>query len=115
MEVRNFILDNFKDKLNIFFVLFDDYGYFISTFAIDTANKGPYISHLFVNKKLRGNGYGVKSLKLAEIYTKKLGFMMVNLWCEDYMIDFYKKNGYIIDKSIEINPSHIVWIMCKNV
>jgi hypothetical protein len=39
--VKEFILENFKDKLNAFFVLFDDDGDFISTFAIDVENFAP--------------------------------------------------------------------------
>jgi GNAT superfamily N-acetyltransferase len=113
--IKRFIIENFNDKLNMFFVFFDDNGYFISTFAVDTTNLAPFISHLFVRKELRGKGFGVRSLILAEKYVKKLGFMCANLWCEDHMIDFYKKNGYIVDEPIKISAKKTVWKMLKNI
>jgi len=112
--VKNFILHNFKDKMNSFFVLFDDEGDFISTFAIDTENFAPYISHLFVNPNLRGKGFGKKSLKYGEKYIKKLGFDSSNLWCEESLVLFYKKNGYTVDSPMKISEDKVVWKMIKN-
>jgi len=115
LGVKNFILLNFKDKLNCFFVLFDDDGDFISTFAVDTENFAPYVSHLFVNPNLRGKGFGKKSLKYAEKYILKLGFNNSNLWCEENLVPFYKKNGYNIDSPMRISEKKVVWKLSKNI
>jgi N-acetylglutamate synthase-like GNAT family acetyltransferase len=112
--VKNFILHNFKDKMNIFFVLFDDQGGFVSTFAVDTENFAPYISHLYVNPNLRNRGFGKKTLKYAEKYIKKLGFDNSNLWCEENLVNYYKKNNYIIDSPMKVAEDKTVWKMSKN-
>jgi GNAT superfamily N-acetyltransferase len=112
--VKNFILHNFKDKMNSFFVLFDDDGDFVSTFAVDTENFAPYISHLYVNPNVRGKGFGKKSLKYSEKYIKKLGFSSANLWCEEPLTGYYKKNGYSIDSQMRISEDKMVWKMIKN-
>ena len=112
--VKNFLLYNFKDKMNIFFVLFDDDGDFVSTFAIDTENFSPFISHLFVNPNLRNKGFGKKSLKYGEKYVKKLGFETANLWCEESLVSYYKKNGYVVDSPLRISEKKMVWKMIKN-
>jgi GNAT superfamily N-acetyltransferase len=112
--VKNFILLNFKDKMNCFFVLFDDDGDFISTFAIDTENFAPFISHIFVNPNIRNKGFGKKTLKYAEKYIKKLGFDTSHLWCEELLIGFYKKNGYVIDSPMKISEDKTIWKMGKN-
>ena len=112
--VKNFILSNFKDKMNCFFVLFDDDGDFISTFAIDTENFAPYISHIFVNPNIRNKGFGKKTIKYAEKYIKKLGFDSSHLWCEEPLISFYKKNGYVIDSPMKISEDKTIWKMSKN-
>ena len=112
--VKQFILENFKDKLNAFFVLFDDDGDFISTFAVDVENFAPFISHLFVNPTLRNKGFGKKTIKYGEKYIKKLGFNSSNLWCEEHLVPFYRKNGYIIESKIKISETKEVWKMSKN-
>ena len=112
--VKNFILHNFKDKLNSFFVLFDDEGDFVGTFAVDTENFAPYVSHLFINPNIRRAGFGKKALKYAEKYIAKLGFNSSNLWCEEKLIAYYKKNGYVVDSPLRIAEDMTVWKMCKN-
>ena len=112
--VKNFLLYNFKDKMNIFFVLFDDDGDFVSTFAIDTENFSPFISHLFVNPNLRNKGFGKKSLKYGEKYIKKLGFDAANLWCEESLVSYYKKNVYVVDSPLRISEKKMIWKMTKN-
>lgn len=112
--VKNFILHNFKDKLNSFFVLFDDAGDFVGTFAVDTENFAPYVSHLFINPNIRNSGFGKKALKYAEKYIAKLGFNSSNLWCEEKLIAYYKKNGYAVDSPLRIAEDMTVWKMCKN-
>ena len=112
--VKNFLLYNFKDKMNIFFVLFDDDGDFVSTFAIDTENFSPFISHLFVNPNLRNKGFGKKSLKYGEKYIKKLGFDAANLWCEESLVSYYKKNDYVVDSPLRISEKKMIWKMTKN-
>jgi GNAT superfamily N-acetyltransferase len=112
--VKQFILDNFKDKLNAFFVLFDDEGDFISTFAVDVENFAPFISHIFVNPTLRNKGFGKKTIKYGEKYIKKLGFNASNLWCEEHLVPFYRKQGYVIESKIRISETKEVWKMAKN-
>ena len=112
--VKNFILHNFKDKLNSFFVLFDDEGDFVGTFAVDTENFAPFVSHLFINPNIRNSGFGKKALKYAEKYIAKLGFNSSNLWCEEKLIAYYKKNGYVVDSPLKIAEDMTVWKMCKN-
>jgi len=112
--VKNFILHNFKDKNNSFFVLFDDEGDFISTFAVDMENFAPMISHLYVNPNLRKRGFGTKTLKYGEKYIKKMGFDTSHLWCEEDLIKFYKKNNYNVDSKMKISEDKIVWKMVKN-
>jgi hypothetical protein len=114
LGVKNFIIHNFKDKMNSFFVLLDDDGDFISTFAVDTENFAPYISHLYVNPNLRNKGFGKKSLKYAEKYIKKLGFDNSNLWSEEKLVPFYKKNGYNVDSPLRISEDKVVFKMVKN-
>jgi len=112
--VKNFILHNFKDKNNSFFVLFDDEGDFISTFAVDMENFAPMISHLYVNPNLRKRGFGTKTLKYGEKYIKKMGFDTSHLWCEEDLIKFYKKNNYNVDSKMKISEDKVVWKMVKN-
>lgn len=112
--VKNFILHNFKDKNNSFFVLFDDEGDFISTFAVDMENFVPMISHLYVNPNLRKRGFGIKTLKYGEKYIKKIGFDTSHLWCEEDLIKFYKKNNYNVDSKMKISKDKVVWKMVKN-
>lgn len=112
--VINFILHNFVDKNNSFFVLFDDDNDFIATFAVDTENFAPYISHVFVNPNLRNRGFGKKVIKYAEKYIKKLGFDSSNLWCNEDLIKFYKKLGYNIDSPMRISETKTVWKLIKN-
>jgi len=112
--VKNFILHNFKDKLNSFFVLFDDAEDFVGTFAVDTENFAPYVSHLFINPNIRNKGFGKKALKYAEKYISKLGFSSSNLWCEEKLIAYYKKNSYVVDSPLKIAEDMTVWKMCKN-
>jgi GNAT superfamily N-acetyltransferase len=112
--VINFILHNFIDKNNSFFVLFDDDNDFLATFAVDTENFAPYISHVFVNPNLRNKGFGKKVIKLAEKYIKKLGFDSSNLWCNEDLIIFYKKLGYNIDSPMRISETKTVWKLIKN-
>ena len=112
--VRNFILHNFKDKMAAFFVLFNEENDFIATFAIDTENFAPFVSHLFVNPNIRNAGFGKKALRYAEKYIKKLGFDVSNLWCEEKLVGYYKKNGYVVDSQMKIAEDMNVWKMCKN-
>jgi GNAT superfamily N-acetyltransferase len=112
--VINFILHNFVDKNNSFFVLFDDDNDFVATFAVDTENFAPYISHIYVNPNLRNKGFGKKVVKLAEKYIKKLGFDSSNLWCNEDLIIFYKKLGYNIDSPMRISETKTVWKLIKN-
>jgi len=112
--VKNFILHNFKDKNNSFFVLFDDEGDFVSTFAVDMENFAPMISHLYVNPNLRKRGFGTKTLKYGEKYIKKMGFDTSHLWCEEELIKFYKKNNYNVDSKMKISEDKVVWKMVKN-
>jgi GNAT superfamily N-acetyltransferase len=112
--VKNFILHNFKDKNNSFFVLFDDEGDFISTFAVDMENFAPMISHLYVNPNLRKRGFGIKTLRYGEKYIKKMGFDTSHLWCEEELIKFYKKNNYNVDSKMKISEDKVVWKMVKN-
>ena len=100
--------------MNIFFVLFDDDGDFVSTFAIDTENFLPFLSHLFVNPNLRNKGFGKKSLKYGEKYIKKLGFDSANLLCEEPLVSYYKKNGYVVDSPLRISEKKMIWKMTKH-
>lgn len=57
-----------------------------------------YISQLWVEEKLRGQGYGTKLMQLAEEYAKKMGirFMSVNTMNFEAP-EFYKKLGYYVE------------------
>ena len=112
--VKNFILQNFKDKMNIFFVYLDDEGEFIGTFAIDNENFAPYISHIYINPNYRNKGFGKRIIKYAEKYIKKQGFNASNLWCDEKLIKYYKKNKYNIDSSLKIAKDREIWKMIKN-
>ena len=57
-----------------------------------------YVSQLWVDKKLRGQGYGTKLMQLAEEYAKKIEakFMSVNTMNFEAPT-FYKKLGYRVE------------------
>lgn len=57
-----------------------------------------YVSQLWVDEKLRGQGYGTKLMQLAEEYAKKMGvrFMSVNTMNFEAPT-FYKKLGYYVE------------------
>lgn len=57
-----------------------------------------YVSQLWVDEKLRGQGYGTKLMELAEEYAKKNGvrFMSVNTMNFEAPT-FYKKLGYYVE------------------
>ena len=67
-----------------------------------------------MNPNLRKRGFGKKTLKYAEKYISKLGFDSSNLWCNEELIIFYKKNGYNVDSPMKISETKTVWKMIKN-
>ncbi len=113
-DVKKFIIESFKDRLNIFFVYVSMDNEFIATFSIDTANLAPYIAHLYINPNLRSKGIGHKLLIFAENYIKNLGFLCANLWCEKELTPYYKKFNYIVLSDIQVSPTKYVYKMGKN-
>ena len=54
-----------------------------------------------IKEEFRMNKYGTKALLLTEEYAKNKGFKYMRLFTDkygnDYVINFYKKNGYIFE------------------
>ncbi len=53
-----------------------------------------FISWLMVKKEFRKQGIGKSLVKYYEDYIKKISGHVVELYCFDRLLDFYKKNGY---------------------
>jgi len=96
-----FILSNWQNQ-DIFYVLVsnieDSQGEFIGTIAIDRKMFYPFISQLYINKKYRSLGYAKILIDFANQYIKSMGFDESRLWCDEELIPFYKKLGWIIEK-----------------
>lgn len=93
---NEYILSNWSNS-NIFYVLTSsDNKTLYGTIAIKIDNNSPFIGDLFIVKKYRSNGYARYLLKYANKYIKKLGFSKSILWCNDYMLKYYKKLGWKI-------------------
>jgi GNAT superfamily N-acetyltransferase len=71
--------------------------------AVDRKNFYPCISHLYVLPKYRGNGYSTMLMAIAETYIAHMHFTQAMIWCKPELVEFYKKNGYTIDKVLETN------------
>jgi len=57
-----------------------------------------YIGQLWVDEKLRGQGYGTKLMQLSEEYAKKMGCNFISVNTMDFEAPaFYKKLGYTVE------------------
>lgn len=99
---NQYILSNWKDN-NIFYVLTSpDNKNLYGTIAINFNNMdNPFISDLFTVKKYRSNGYARYLLRYANKYIKKLGYSKSILWCNYYLLKYYKNLGWEIQKKLE--------------
>ena len=74
------------------------------------------IRFMAVDSNYQKKGYGTLILKFLENEAKKIGINKVILHSRESALDFYKKNGYLVE-----NKSHILmgkiqhWKMYKNI
>ena len=57
-----------------------------------------YIAQLWVDKNLRGLGYGTKLMQLSEKYAEEMGCKFISVNTMDFEApEFYKKLGYYVE------------------
>jgi predicted GNAT family acetyltransferase len=107
---KHYIQENWNGS-DIFYVMISNDDRFIGTVAVDRKNFEPYISHLYVDPLFRHKGYGERLLEHGIEYAKLFKFDNIKLWCEEKLIGFYSKKGWIQEKPTKDNNGNDVWIM----
>ena len=105
-----FIMDHWKNG-DSFYVLLDPYKFVAGGAAIDTKHSEPFISNVFTVPSARNKGFGKILMKYCEQYSVAMGFKYTKIWCDEHLIPYYIKQGYIIEKkqyNSHGNPIHIM-------
>lgn len=68
--------------------------------GLDYNNHEPIICNLLVIPQMRGLGVAQKLLKFAEDEILESRFNHVKLWCNDYLVEFYKWLGYTVEQEL---------------
>lgn len=83
-----------------FFAFFirDDFGKIVGSCNGDILYGQLYVSQLWVDEKLRGQGYGTKLMQFAEDHAKQNGCAFIAVNTMDFEArEFYKKLGFTIE------------------
>lgn len=75
----------------------------IGSIAIDNKNYFPCISNLYILLEYRNQGYATFLLNYANKYIKSLGLNLSRLQCNDRMLEFYEKKGWIFEQKYNNN------------
>lgn len=93
------IVESFK-KLYKCWVFFNDKNEFVATAGINidtpvpTFNTTYWLCNFYVVESHRGQHIGEKVLKIIEKNMLENGITMLNLWCEQNLVEFYKKYNW---------------------
>ena len=90
------------------YVMTNKSGEFVGCIAVDRKQWYPYISQLLIVPSQRKKGYAKKLLSVAEKYIKDMGFDTARLWCEEKLLDYYKKQGWQVDEFIEAKQTYLM-------
>ena len=93
---NEYILSNWSGSHILYVLTSSDNKNLYGTIGIKVDKDTAFISDLFTVKKYRANGYARYLLKYANKYIKRLGFSKSTLWCNDYMLKYYKNLGWEI-------------------
>lgn len=76
------------------YVMTDNKGDFIGCAGIDHKYMTyPFISHIYVKKDYRKNGYGQRLFDVVLDHAKSIGHKIVRGWCKDELVDYYVGMG----------------------
>jgi len=64
---------------------------------------------------MRKYGYSKILMKYAEIHTRRFQFDYIKLWCEQDLLDYYKKFGYNYVSKIVNSKGEPVFILMKRI
>jgi GNAT superfamily N-acetyltransferase len=78
---------------SVLYVMTNKSGDFIGCAGLDHKYMMPFVSHIYVKKEYRKNGYGEKLFEAVLEHSKKLGYTYVQGWCEDSLVKHYEKMG----------------------
>lgn len=95
---RDYILENWKGS-DVMYIMISGNNC-IGSVAVDRKNFEPFISHLYVDELYRNKGYGKRLLEHGILYSKEFKFNTVKLWCDEEMIPYYEKLGWMKDKRL---------------
>jgi len=117
---NNFVKNNINcleqviEKLDNIFIcfVFLDQDNFIGTLSINidtenvTFNTNYWLCNFYIEKEYRNNKKGTKILAFIENYLYKKNILILHLYCEDNVVDFYKKSKWNLsdkDKTTGMN------------
>ena len=81
--------------------------------GIDLTHNEPFLSNMFIIPSMRKHGYSKILMKYAEIHTRRFQFDYIKLWCEEGLLDYYKKFGYDFVSKIVNGKGEPVFILMK--
>lgn len=94
---ENTVRDEWEDQ-SLHVLMIDDAGNAIATGRLQfNSDKEGQIRSMAVSESFRGKGFGTMVLKLLEEKAKEKNFSKIVLDARDIAVDFYIKNGYVID------------------
>jgi GNAT superfamily N-acetyltransferase len=108
----SFILEHWKNG-DSFYILLDTDQFVAGGAAIDTKHNEPFISNIFTVPSARNKGFGRILMRYCEDYSIKMGFKYAKLWCDEDLIQYYTKQGYIVEKKQLNSHGETVHIMTK--
>jgi GNAT superfamily N-acetyltransferase len=86
---------------DILYVLIKDKKEFIGCIGVDRDKFYPFITHVYVVDKHRGNNYAKLLILCVEKFIKMFKFNQSHLWCYQELTPFYMKLGYEIESSVK--------------
>lgn len=107
-----FILDHWKHG-DSFYIFVSQQGNVFGGVGVDISNNEPFLSNLFVIPPMRSRGFSKVLIKYAEDYASKMEYPYIKIWCENKLINFYKKIGYEYVESTKDSKGNPVYIMNK--
>ena len=100
IEMQLYIARNWSST-DVLYVM-SNMGAFVGCIAVDRKNFYPFIGNVFVTHKFRSQGNGKVLMEFAEKYIfTQLKFEYARLWCDDSMLPYYTKQGYVFEHKTE--------------
>ena len=104
------LIDSLKN-IHTCLIFFDLSGTIVGTVSVNidttvlTFNTNYWICNLFVLPEYRKKGYGKYILDYTENYLNKQGISIAHLYCNEDLLDFYKRNAWnVSDDNVPDRP-----------